>query len=102
MQERWPGSFGRETDDETSIDQVKGVIGKVERFQSVHNPKAGVFKMLHPGIRAGVIDHLLADIDACHIDMGICKGYILHPTARPTTDIQNIMDIGEVVRALDE
>src|SRR5713226_9419191 len=52
--------------DESTIDEIKGVIGKIKRPCDIHDLENSVVQFLYPCISASVINHNLTDINTSH------------------------------------
>jgi hypothetical protein len=82
--------------DETSIDQIKGVVRKIEWLPGIHHLKAHVSQALHLYLCTGVVDHRSADVEPNHLYLRIGKGHLLRPATWATTNIQDALDAREV------
>ena len=54
-----------------SVDQVKGLVGKVERFKRIHHSETGMLQLLCQCLCASLFNHQYANIEARHLHLGI-------------------------------
>src|SRR5262249_1595182 len=101
LHELRPGC-GRKKIEEASIDQVERTVGKSERLQDIHYLKTKIVQTLYPRQRICIVDHRLTDVEPHYLDLGIGKGHFLRPAARPTGDIENALDAGQVFSFREE
>src|SRR5258706_14089240 len=82
--------------DETGIDEIEGVVGKVKWFSGILYHEVRVAQVLQLGSRICIIDHRSADVEPYHLGPRIGIGSLECPAARSTADIQDVTDTGEV------
>ena len=82
---------------ETGIDQIKAVIGKVQGFQDIHTSEADIteFALLRMEVR--VADRSLADIHSDHLQVGIPPGNIDHPSSRATGHVEDALHLFQIM-----
>src|SRR5579884_2371099 len=61
------------------IDHIKGFIGEVERLCCVHGAEPGIIETAHLRVCVCVINHSLADIDACYFLVRKLMCHIAYP-----------------------
>src|SRR5438876_4852338 len=91
-----PGIWRHKGKNETSIDKVERVIRKVKRFQCIHYKKFDIFEFLCSRQGASILDHALTNVYSDYLHMPVCICYLKCPASGATSDIQDIMDDGEV------
>src|SRR5579883_82363 len=88
-----PGGTEHKSLQQTSMDHIKGGIGKVQWLENIHQLKAHILQPLRQSLGGGIFDHRLVHVNPYHTAARIGIGNIKHPCARATGDIQDGIDI---------
>src|SRR5579859_3563590 len=82
--------------DETSIDEIEGVVGKVKWVSGILYHEVCIIQVSQLRSHICIIDHRPADVEPYHLDLWMGIGYLQRPATRSTSDVQDAMNIGEV------
>src|SRR6266496_2148672 len=91
-----PRGCGKEGN-QAPIDQIKALVCKVQWPRHIHHPKVRILQALHFRLHLGIGDHLLADVDPLHLDLGVQKRDLLHPASWSTANIEDMLEARQVV-----
>src|SRR5579863_1135201 len=93
--ERGPCRWRHEGENEAGVDDIKGTIGKGERFCGIHHPKMRIVQPLYKGVGMGIFDHVATNINASNLNRGMLKRHVVYPSTGATANIQDFMNAGE-------
>src|SRR5438874_1811874 len=79
----------------TTIDQIKEMIGIIQRLGCIHDAKTRVLLFAHLRLRFGILDHLCVEIETHHLQMRIGMGQFQGPSCWSTAYIKYTLQWGQ-------